>query len=344
MKTLISNPPYNLKWEHPIFAQTQERFLNITVPPENNANFAFVLDGLYQSDKCAFILPKNILSTDNKEEKQIIKYLVDNNYIEAIILCPDRMFEATSIPVVILFLEKHKKTTYTKMIDMSNTFEIEQRYQKGQFGSKSHTNRTYSKEIKIFNNEHIEKIIDIINNNKNEINISKAITIEEIKEKNYTINPIIYIEYEEEKEQTRPYEDIVKDLNRIIKEKNKLKITCNGTIANELGLKEIFDNFKNAQTLNEEINETLKIINANIEKENFISLTKNKNELVFSNNSKEEISHILLLILSQWKNHIYYLNQQENMYLTELRDKLLPDLMNGKINLEEIEIELKENK
>jgi len=29
----------------------------------------------------------------------------------------------------------------------------------------------------------------------------------------------------------------------------------------------------------------------------------------------------------------YYLNQEENRYLSELRDALLPDLMSGKINL-----------
>ena len=33
---------------------------------------------------------------------------------------------------------------------------------------------------------------------------------------------------------------------------------------------------------------------------------------------------------------IYHLNNEENRYLAELRDKLLPDLMNGKINLDEL--------
>ena len=36
---------------------------------------------------------------------------------------------------------------------------------------------------------------------------------------------------------------------------------------------------------------------------------------------------------------IYHLNNEENRYLIELRDKLLLDLMNGKINLEDIVIE-----
>ena len=35
-----------------------------------------------------------------------------------------------------------------------------------------------------------------------------------------------------------------------------------------------------------------------------------------------------------WKQHIMYLNNEENRYLIELRDALLPDLMSGKIDLE----------
>lgn len=43
-------------------------------------------------------------------------------------------------------------------------------------------------------------------------------------------------------------------------------------------------------------------------------------------------------LLSQFErtvgnHHIYYLNQEENRYLAELRDALLPDLMSGKIEL-----------
>lgn len=41
----------------------------------------------------------------------------------------------------------------------------------------------------------------------------------------------------------------------------------------------------------------------------------------------------LVLILNNWKQHIFYLNQEENRYLAELRDALLPELMSGKIEV-----------
>lgn len=54
MKALISNPPFNLKWESPPFAQIQPRFADFSVPPESNANFAFILSGL-QKRKDVFL-------------------------------------------------------------------------------------------------------------------------------------------------------------------------------------------------------------------------------------------------------------------------------------------------
>lgn len=68
-KTLISNPPYNMKWEIPPFAQIQPRFSKCyVVPPANNANYAFVLTGLEKHDRCVFLLPAAIMSSNQKEE------------------------------------------------------------------------------------------------------------------------------------------------------------------------------------------------------------------------------------------------------------------------------------
>lgn len=61
--------------------------------------------------------------------------------------------------------------------------------------------------------------------------------------------------------------------------------------------------------------------------------SKKKNEIRFENNSKDILSSILVLILNSWKQHIFYLNQEENRYLAELRDALLPELMSGKIEV-----------
>lgn len=68
-----------------------------------------------------------------------------------------------------------------------------------------------------------------------------------------------------------------------------------------------------------------------IERCNYFQTSKAKDEFKFENTSKDIVSSVLILILNSWKQHIYYLNNEENRYLAELRDALLPDLMTGKL-------------
>lgn len=70
-----------------------------------------------------------------------------------------------------------------------------------------------------------------------------------------------------------------------------------------------------------------------LERQDYFTASKKKNEIKFENNSKEQLSSVLVMILQNWKQHIYYLNTEENRYLAELRDALLPELMSGKIDL-----------
>lgn len=144
--TLISNPPYNMKWNLPPFAQIQQRFNDCDLPPESNANYAFILTALSMiDDKAVFLLPCGVLTTNNNAEKEIRKYLVEKNLIKAVITCPDNMFESTGIATCIIVFEKNKNTTHIELIDMRNTHDVEIREQRGQYGSKSHTNRVYKK-------------------------------------------------------------------------------------------------------------------------------------------------------------------------------------------------------
>ena len=80
-----------------------------------------------------------------------------------------------------------------------------------------------------------------------------------------------------------------------------------------------------------EFKEQMKKIGVNVETEDYIQFTKNKNEFVFKCNDKELFPDIFKHFLSIWKNQISLLNAMENKYLSELKNALLPDLMNGKL-------------
>lgn len=334
MKSLISNPPYNMKWNYPDFASFQERFSNCELPPESNANYAFILTALDMIDnKAVFLLPCGVLSTSNKQEINVRSYLVEKNLIESVIILPDNMFESTSIPTCLIVFNKKKETTFISMVDMRNTYDIEKRKQKGQYGGASHENRIYEKEVKVFSEKNIDDVIEAIKSKKSVKGFCKQVSINEVKENSYILTPSRYIEIEEEKSASRSFKDIVNDLNRVINEKNACKLTLNETLAKSIGFD--IELYKKDQTESfKELNDLLINLGADkIIKHDYFRTTKNKNEIKFENNSKDILSSILMIVLNNWKHHLYYLNTEENRYLAELRDALLPKLMNGEIKI-----------
>ena len=331
-KSLVSNPPYNLKWDIPPFAQIQSRFSRFAVPPAKNANFAFVLTGLdLIDDKMAFLLPNGVLSTDVAEEKKIRRSLIEENLLEAVILLPDKMFESTTIATCILLFNKHKKTRNIEMIDMRQTYREEQRDQNGQFGGASHENRTYHKTVKVIDDASMEKAIDSILEQKNIPEFSKSVTVDEIRNADHILTPSRYIEFQERNNKHRAYEAIANDYNKIILEKNALKLTVNESLAKALGLYETFLMMKQESG----ITDTFKLVGCKAEKEAFITMSKNAAEFKIENKCKDKVPEILLMFLSMWKQHIMYLNNEENKVLAEFRDALLPELMSGKIELQD---------
>lgn len=332
---LISNPPYNMKWNLPPFAQLQPRFNDCELPPESNANYAFILTALSMVDnKAVLLLPCGVLTSKLKQEFAIRKYLVEKNLIEAVITCPDNMFESTGIATCIIVFNKQKTTTNIELIDMRNTCSTETREQRGQYGGASHTSRVYKKTINIFTEEQMNRAINAIEEHTNEKEFSVCVSLEKIKDMNYKLLPSAYFEIDfNDSQPHREYEEIIDDLNRVIEEKNGLKLTMNESLAKAIGLYDIFLMFKQSEETNASMNEMLSFTGKSIEKENFIQMSKKAGELKFENGRKDRVSTILMSILQMWKQHIMYLNNEENRYLAELRDALLPDLMSGKIEL-----------
>lgn len=100
---IVSNPPYNIKWDAPTPLLADDRFLGKPIPPASNANFAFVLTALNRmkpGGRCAFILPCGILSSN--PEREVREWLVDSGMVERVISLPDKMFESTTIGTCVM--------------------------------------------------------------------------------------------------------------------------------------------------------------------------------------------------------------------------------------------------
>lgn len=325
----ISNPPYNIKWEPPTPLENDIRFP--VIPPASNANYAFVLNCLARAkDKAILILPNSVLSS--KQEVEMRRYLIENDFVEAIVAMPDKMFECTDIATCIMVLNKNKKNKgKVVLIHSVENCVQEEREQRGQFGGASHMARVYKKIYNVLTDENIKKIFDAIEKSQEVKNFSLIKTRDEIKEKNFRLQPSVYFDVEFEDVPHRSFQEIADNINYISRMQNACKLVINETIARGLGLD--METFKQGKENSRQMQEQMKSLGIDIEIEDYIQFTKNKNEFVFKCNDKELLPDILIQFFNVWKNQIALLNTMQNQYLTELRDALLPDLMSGKIEL-----------
>lgn len=324
MATTISNPPYNMKWEHPFFAQSQTRF-GIGVPPESNANYAFVLTALAKQDKAVFLLPNGVLTTNNQEEHAIKKSLVEKNYLEAVITLPDRMFESTSIPTSLLIFNKKKQTSNVLMVNASTLATEIVREQRGQVGEKSHTNRVYKKKINVFPDEAIDKIKGLLDNPKDGPNISKIVPIETIKEQGYVLTPNRYIELKQDDIQHTSLEEISENLKRVSAEKGAVKITINRKMANDLGLLPLIELLQQSTETSKELNKAFKDEGVSLNADSIVTLTNSK---TFKIEVKkwDKLPDLIVMFAQAWKQDMIHYNDEENRYLMELKDIMLDKL------------------
>ncbi|MDW2923431.1 type I restriction-modification system subunit M [Mesomycoplasma ovipneumoniae] len=179
---VVSNPPYSQRWE-PKNAGHTERFEEYGEPPENKADYAFLLHDLYHIKKDgigAVILPHGVLFRGGREG-QIRKKLVEKGQIDAIIGLPGNMFYGTGIETVIIILRKDRFNNDILFVDASNLFV------------KDGKNNRFAK-------SHIKKIADIVNY-RLETEISKIISFEEIEKNNFNLNISRYVELTGKKEE-----------------------------------------------------------------------------------------------------------------------------------------------
>ncbi len=324
---VISNPPYNIKWDAPAPILADSRFSGKPIPPSSNANFAFVLTALSRmkpGGRCACVLPCGVLSS--APEKEIREYLQNAGMVERIMVLPDKMFEATSIPTCVIVFSCGNK--FVKFYDCRKKAAQEQRDQNGQFGGASHENRTYHKTVNVLPDDVISAVCGDCHN---EPEFSQEVSVDDTLKNDCNLVPSRYIALQEQEGQHRPYVDIMADINRISRERSVIKITCNETLAKAIGLYEVAELDKQAD--DEGLDKTFQLLGGHYESRRYITLTKNKNEFKVENQDKEILSSLISFFLPMWKQHIFYLNQEENRLLAELRDAMLPELMSGKLEV-----------
>lgn len=176
--TVISNPPYSLKWQ----PANDDRFERYGLAPASKADFAFVLHALSllkPSGNLFEILPHGVLFRGAKEGK-IREHLLEDGVITSVIGLPEKLFLNTSIPTVILNLKKERNASDVLFIDASNEFKK---------GGKQN----------ILEQANIERIIDVYNLRKSVDRFACLCSLSEVKENDFNLNIPRYVDtYEPE--------------------------------------------------------------------------------------------------------------------------------------------------
>ena len=183
---IVSNPPYSIKWvgsDDPTLIN-DDRFAPAGVlAPKSKADFAFIMHSLsYLSSKgrAAIVTFPGIFYRGGAEQK-IRKYLVDSNFVEAVIQLPDNLFFGTSIATCILVLAKNKTSTDTFFIDASKEFK------------KATNNNTLTE-------KNIETILTSFASKVDQDYLSANVSYDKIVENDYNLSVSTYVEKEDTRE------------------------------------------------------------------------------------------------------------------------------------------------
>ncbi|WP_434615644.1 type I restriction-modification system subunit M [Arthrobacter sp. A5] len=126
-EAIVSNPPYSIRWDgdsNPLLINDPRFAPAGVLAPKSKADLAFtmhILSWLAVDGTAAIVEFPGVLYRSGAEQK-IRKYLIDNNYVDAVIQLPPDLFFGTTIATCIIVLKKSKKDNAVLFIDASAEF------------------------------------------------------------------------------------------------------------------------------------------------------------------------------------------------------------------------------
>lgn len=221
-EAIVSNPPYSTRWEgdaNPLLIN-DERFAPAGVlAPKAKADLAFtmhILSWLAVNGTAAIVEFPGVLYRGGAEKK-IRKYLIDNNYVDAVIQLPSDLFFGTTIATCIIVLKKSKRDNSVLFINASNEFK-----------------RVGNKNKLIEENQ--SSILEAYVSRKDADHVAKLVLNEDIAANDYNIAVSSYVEAED----TREAVDITElnaEIARIVARQAELRTSIDAIVADLEGSK-----------------------------------------------------------------------------------------------------------
>ncbi len=185
-EAIVSNPPYSINWDgdaNPLLIN-DERFAPPGVlAPKSKADLAFTLHILHHlavNGTAAIVEFPGVMYRGGAEAK-IRKYLVDNNFVDAVIQLPPDLFFGTSIQTVILVLKKSKTDNKVLFVNAERDFVRQ--------GNKNKLRE-----------QDRDKILETFARREDADYFSRLVEHEEIANNDYTLSVTSYVKAEDTRE------------------------------------------------------------------------------------------------------------------------------------------------
>lgn len=203
--TAIMNPPYSMAWEPQRNFMYEKRFVDYGLAPNSKADFAFLLQGLYnlkEGGKLVIILPHGVLFRSGAEQN-IRERLIEKGYITNIIGLPEKLFYNTAIATVILIIYKKESNNGVHFINAVEEYEEE-------------------KPINVLKEKNKVKILKAIQERTFLNRFSILVNYDNIKKNDYNLNIPRYVDMHIP-EKLPSYSELAKELQEINDEIKKTK-------------------------------------------------------------------------------------------------------------------------
>ncbi len=221
-EAIVSNPPYSIKWDgdaNPLLINDPRFAPAGVLAPKSKADLAFtmhILSWLAVNGTAAIVEFPGVLYRGGAERK-IRKYLIDNNYVDAVIQLPPDLFFGTTIATCIIVLKKSKTDNSVLFIDASAEFK--------RTGNKNKLTEA--------NQQHV---LDTFTKRESVDHVAKLVSNEDIAANDYNIAVSSYVEHED----TREVVDITElnaEIARIVARQQELRTSIDEIVADLEGRK-----------------------------------------------------------------------------------------------------------
>ena len=215
-EAIVSNPPYSINWDgdaNPLLINDERYAPAGVLAPKSKADFAFtmhILHSLAVNGTAAIVEFPGVMYRGGAEQK-IRKYLVDNNYVDAVIQLPSDLFFGTTIATCILVLKKSKKENSTLFVDASALFTRAQ---------------TKNKLMP----DHMSKILEAVESRTIEDYFSLVVDNNDIATNDYNLSVSSYITAEDTRE-VIDIKQLNKDIEGIVARQAELRHQIDAIVA-----------------------------------------------------------------------------------------------------------------